>query len=284
MAVSDDRRIIETHALCEVEMPTWWPHGSQSRALWSLEPRGDLAVFVHGFTGHAVTTWSRFNTLLRGRPETAGCDFVFFGYDGLRVRAPVSAGHLLEFLRELHARPSKLVNDTLGSRMRAPDFRFRRTFLLAHSLGAVICRSALLRSTVGPKPEPWAKQTELLLFAPAHAGAQALGLAGSLFQSLKLSAAFAVATHVLAPVLIDLQEGSSTLSELRRNTCKAIDQGHGHLAARSILHCERDGVVHPNDFSTADADPEFVGRSHSNICKPDDHYEEPIRTLMQVLS
>lgn len=270
----------QTHALCEVELPVWWKDGSKSRGLWSLRPSGDLVVFVHGFTGHAVTTWSRFNVLLRGCPEAAGSDLVFFGYDGLRTRATVSAGHLLKFMRQLHNEPSKIINPSLQSK-RSPDFRFRRTILVAHSLGAVVSRMALLEAT--HRSDEWARDARLLLFAPAHTGAQALRTASALFGALQLSAAVAIGMQ-RAAVLHDLEADSKTLQDLRDGTRSAIEQGHRHLAASAILHCERDGVVHPNAFCDQDAEADTVDRSHMNICKPDEHYEEPMRVLRRLLA
>lgn len=241
-----------------------------------MQPTGTLVVFVHGFTGNAILTWSRFNSLLRDRPDTAGCDLVFFGYDGFRTRAVVSSNHLLKFLRGLHEKSADIVNASLRPRARQPSFRFRRTIVVAHSLGAVVARMALLEAT--HRSDKWARATQLLLFAPAHTGAQALRVAGALFGALQLSAAFAIGTQV-APVLIDLAEDSRTLKELREGTFSALESGNLHLAARGILHCEQDNVVHPNAFCPQDAEADFVQRTHVNICKPDDHYEEPIRIL-----
>src|SRR5262249_25094539 len=138
-------------------------------------PSGHVIVFVHGFGGKAVTTWSHFQSLLSNRPESAGCDLVFYGYDGLHTRAPVSAAGLREALLEISGDTAALPNKTLPRECaRASRGRYRQVTLIAHSLGAVIAREAVWQGC--RQGDAWAKNATLLLFAPAHSGASLIPL------------------------------------------------------------------------------------------------------------
>jgi pimeloyl-ACP methyl ester carboxylesterase len=59
--------------------------GKGTSAIWSQSPghAGKAIVFIHGYGGNALKTWSEFNKLLPLEPKAADYDLIFYGYDGL---------------------------------------------------------------------------------------------------------------------------------------------------------------------------------------------------------
>lgn len=147
-------------------MPTHMPPrptgpGARSTAFWAYEPTGDVVVFVHGFNGHPLRSWMEFPIHLPSlRP---GADLIFYGYDGRYASVVASALILEQFLSSLMSSPAALVNPTVQKHLhRSDSFRYRRLFLIAHSLGAVVTRRALLEAA-RPIPPGWLSSTTLLL-------------------------------------------------------------------------------------------------------------------------
>src|SRR6266404_521895 len=119
--------------------------GQNSMAEWAVQPEGNALVFVHGFKGSAVGTWTEFPTLMRDQARCSGWDLIFYGYDGVRTRATNSAGHLREWLEILSTNPLSIINPTLDEEVRrGAGFAYKRIILVAHSLGAIVSRQALL--------------------------------------------------------------------------------------------------------------------------------------------
>jgi pimeloyl-ACP methyl ester carboxylesterase len=251
------------------------PHGRGSRALWSTHPTGTVVVFVHGFNGHATDTWTEFDRLLLGSKH----DLVFFGYDSLRGTSNVMALKLLECLEALWDDPTRFVNGTLDpSDYRAP-FTVKRLLLVAHSLGAVVSRRALLHACT--KKHAWLNQVELCLFAPAHRGAHVTGLvkaAMSLFQ-----APLEAIAKWRFPILADLEKGSQLLTELAEQTSEAIDKGQPSLRAQLVVLAENDDVVDTNPFCVHDDPGQAFAASHTKVCKPDDAFDQPFKALSKIL-
>ena len=55
------------------------------QAILALQPQRKAVLFIHGFSGDALGTWSDFPVLMPGRASCAGRDLFFYGYDGLRT-------------------------------------------------------------------------------------------------------------------------------------------------------------------------------------------------------
>src|SRR5688500_13432064 len=147
-------------------------------ALWAVNPNRTLLVFVHGFGGSATGTWVAFPELLDVSSKARHCDCVFYGYDGFRTRAYVSALKLLAFLDRLCTDTANTINATLPSvaPKRAADFAYDKIIIVAHSLGAIVSRQALV--SAHKSGAAWAAKVDLVFFAPAHSGADLLLLAG----------------------------------------------------------------------------------------------------------
>jgi triacylglycerol esterase/lipase EstA (alpha/beta hydrolase family) len=205
-------------------MQTHWslraiPVGEGSQAEWALEPKGKAIVFVHGFKGAAVGTWLEFPTMLRQEPSAAGWDLIFYGYDGVRTRATNSANHLRTFLQQLFTDPLPVMNTTLDNEAQRPTtFSYEKVIIVAHSLGAVVSRQAILDAHL--IHAPWVSRTGLILFAPAHLGAQILPLLMQTVTGLggKFGAAATFFLKFRWRVLRDLEPGSNTLSIAERHS------------------------------------------------------------------
>jgi pimeloyl-ACP methyl ester carboxylesterase len=264
---------MQTHML-----PVSLPWGKNGRAYWSLEPTGDVVVFVHGFNGAAVETWSDFDSML---PDNVHHDVVFYGYDSLRLRATVAAAQLREFLSVLCCDSATTVNSTLEPELyRASSFVVRRVILVGHSLGAVICRRALLDAR--NSSEAWTSRVNLVFFAPAHMGAHLLSLATGILGALRIP--LAPIAKWQFPILSELQEGSSFLKDLREETQQAISGGSSDfLRARAVAICERDNIVNPQTFCPHDASPVVVPKDHVSICKPNEEYMTPLELVAKVV-
>ena len=149
--------------------------GVATNAHWAVAQPLNVLVFVHGFFGHAVNTWTSFPEMLLADARMAGTDIVFYGYDGKFRQAGNSALELLNFLRKLAEQPWTLSSSGIGRSRKDPGYV--RIVIAAHSLGAVITRRALLdASRAGAL---WLDRVRVVLFAPAHNGAYAAVLASA---------------------------------------------------------------------------------------------------------
>lgn len=250
------------------------PYGRGSCAQWAESPSGTVIVFVHGFNGHPTETWTEFDQSL----ADVGHDLVFYGYDSLRGTTNVMALGLLSCLAELMEKPALFVNGTLDLADARPDgFAFRRLVVVAHSLGAVVARRALLHGTA----KWWLACTDLCLYAPAHKGAHLLRLVAST-MSLFQAPLEAIATWRF-PVLEDLKEGSDALKSLQTSTDAAIDKGHTGVCAKLIVISQNDGVVNTNSFIDRDHHGVVLPFSHVEVCKPNPLRSEPLDHLKGIL-
>jgi pimeloyl-ACP methyl ester carboxylesterase len=256
------------------------PFGTKSEVQWALRPNGKALIFVHGFGGGAVTTWVQFPSLLQSERGCSGYDHFFYGYDGLRKRARPSADDLIRFLDRLFADPAGLFSETIATSTRPANFHYDDIVLIAHSLGAVVCRLALLDAF--NKGRTWTSNTSLVLFAPAHSGANVLSLASLAMGVLRLAPVEALARYRFQ-VLQDLEERSQTLQDLRARTEKAIARGGTHLIAKRVVYAGDDKIVNPLDFCSDPAAEFIQGASHTSVCKPRADFRDPLVHLLSSL-
>jgi pimeloyl-ACP methyl ester carboxylesterase len=266
-----------------------------SRLFWTLadEPAG-LVLFVHGFGGHATSTWTDFLTLLLAEPRAAGYDLAFYGYQSKEQQAPWSASELAGFLRPLLVDPSAVANAYLPQAMphRAAALSYDRTLICAHSLGAVVVRRALLTlAAPGPEggqppvPDEVLRRIRLLLFAPAHRGGRIISVVSGLLGSTPAA--------VLEPLLRYLwmsvddldPEKSDELTQLRDDSMAALQQADAkgtasnHLVADVVVHGKRDRVVRQTRFCR---DPDMVRFEHCDhfgVCKPSLLFPRPFNLV-----
>jgi pimeloyl-ACP methyl ester carboxylesterase len=257
-----------------------------TQAAWATEPSGHAIIFVHGFGGETITTWNDFISQLPQRPKCAGCDLIFYGYDGKHTRSANSAIKLRDFLQKLFETPLGAINWSLPVEDARPEpFEYKRITLIAHSLGAIICRDALLQAY--KMSYDWAPLTELVLFAPAHRGADIIGL---------LRQAYPIAWPVVMMlplvqifnrfvVLQDLEPGCLTLTTLRKETLEFLSNNTAPtLVARKVILAEYDNIVSPAKFISQDPkSTQFNGKDHIRVCKPDKTWERPVTVVLRVI-
>jgi pimeloyl-ACP methyl ester carboxylesterase len=277
-----DLSLRQSHFLIR-DVPDW---GERTKAEWAFQPDGQAVVFVHGFLGSALGTWMRFPAMLRAEPKCAGCDLVFYGHDAGRRRVAASAYRLEQFLDALFSDPLAIINSNLDPEDRRPaPFSYRSMLLVAHSLGAVLCRQALLNAHL--RRRTWPTKVRLVLFAPAHRWAHLIPLVNDAFVGMKvpLLGASMPILKVFWRALLDLSPGCQTLHKLLEDTEQELAQGSGdHLRAAVVIHSDRDNVVEQQRF---DGDPPLVmptvSLGHSAMCKPRPYYVDPIGVLTELL-
>jgi pimeloyl-ACP methyl ester carboxylesterase len=273
---------MQTHLLPRPLHPTRRPD-CDVQALFSTAPDGRAVIFVHGFNGDAMATWTDFHVLL---PETASCsgrDLFFFEYDGLHAELHASASLFRTFLGRLFSRSADVVNASLPSTFaRASSFRYSELVVVAHSLGAVIARRALLDATSAQAS--WAEKVRLVLFAPAHKGAVVSELALEAIGRFPFLRFFAALIQFRSPLVKQLRPGSRELTSLLKDTENACQgSANRHLVATRVIVAEHERVV-ANETFAFDPPPETVpGATHTSVCKPSRTAIEPLRHVEECL-
>jgi pimeloyl-ACP methyl ester carboxylesterase len=246
-------------------IPCSLPWGSGSQAQWSQDAAQTALVFVHGYNGRAAKTWMNFPGLLLDDARFARHDLIYYGYRSTALRADAIADDLSRFVNRLAEAPAMICNPTLPPSVARPrEHRYTRIVVVAHSLGAVVTRLALLRAA--RRGVRWLGAVSMVLFAPAHLGADIISLAGqSIFGPVVPVAMW------FSPVLKELKENSQMLQRLRNDTERAIQAAGtaSHLVARRVVQAPRDTIV-TNVRFCEDPDAEYVeaSRTHQTVCKP----------------
>ena len=185
----------------------------------------------------------------------------------------------------------QIVNPSLptAAPRRLESARYRKFMIVAHSMGAVVSRRALL-DLDQQSPEGLAgdelEKFDLLFFAPAHCGSLIPLLIGSGLGLDFLPGAKLIGSmsQVYFQSLRDLEVGSDFLNQLAAD-CAQLREAHTeqsvpirHLRA-TVYHAHNDHVVIQNNF---DRDPPFrpvMNQNHRSICKPNATYREPIEAF-----
>ena len=260
--------------------------GKESIAFWSLRPIGQLAVFVHGFRGSPTTTWVSFpQELLTG--AGFGVDFLFYGYESLRQGAEESGVQLYDSLFKLWQSPALIVNESLSSYpKRSTDFHYSRVTLIAHSLGAAVSRQAMIEHYRALNP--WGTDIRLVLFAPAHKGANGAKLIGETLACGGIIGSWiGAALELQFQSIRDLKPESQFLKSLVEESRRAIISPEGlgaYITARKVIWVEADRVVINQRFLDDPKAERVEGRTHVSVCKPDAKYSKPVTEVMEAMS
>lgn len=256
-----------------------------AHSYWSLNPSGHAIVFVHGFGGSATGTWNEFGLLLPQHEKCAGCDLLFYGYDGLYAQASLSAGLLETFLDTLFHDPLKwIAEQLLRERRKEQGFEYKSVLIVAHSLGAIVTRRAILDARQNSRD--WVGRTSMVLFAPAHSGAENVIALGS-----EALSAIPYVGRVLAQFgkfryqpLSDMEKDSPTLDLLKQETEAALAAGTAdYLKARKVIFGSDERIVRAMRFCSDPAPVVIEGKDHGSVCKPAAAYADPVTLLIEVL-
>lgn len=260
------------------------PYGNKTSALWAVQPatapNRKLVIFIHGFGGEATGTWVDFPVLLSSSQKGKHCDAIFYGYDGLKTRAVISALELLTAMNAICGYPVATINTTLppSAPAREATFDWDDVLIVAHSLGAVVSRQMLLFAH--ERGDAWASKVRFLFFAPAHMGADVLKLAAEALTGLP-GWLPAVAKYRYQ-VLQDLEPNSQMLTHLAAEVQRLLPAAP-NLKARIVL-AANDKVVSPVPFAGDYQPPAFIPqRSHTQVCKPSSNFLDPLHLLENVL-
>lgn len=258
-------------------IPVQIADGDNSQAFFSYQPATTLVVFVHGFKGSALGTWDDFPEAVTNDADFAHTDFIFYGYDTLSASASFHATAFKKFLeRCVHPLAGKVLPATQG----LPERVYTNIILVAHSLGALVVRQAVVMAC--KQDAAWLPKISLLLFAPAHTGARVQKLAKEVLSGwTALISPFVTYQY---PVYEDLEPGSQFIATLVDETKKLLaDKKYPCNIARKVIWAERDRVVSQINFCD-DPDAELVyKKNHVNVCKPDATYTQPVDFLKELL-
>lgn len=269
----------QTHLL-----PRLLKSSSDVQAILSVSPIRKAILFIHGYTGDALKTWTDFPTLLPQNPKFSGHDLYFYDYDGLRAPIGSSASLFRQFLEELFSNTATILDDTLpASFRRGATFEYDDVLIVAHSLGAVVTRRALIDAT--KTDSPWVNRVRLVLYAPAHKGAKVGQLALEAISSFGFLRWFSPAARIVSPLIDELDpEKSDLLMKLHAATVELCNAGKNrHLIARKVIWAEKENVVTNDDFGFDPLGQALRGSTHTSVCKPRAGFREPIACLEECL-
>jgi predicted alpha/beta hydrolase family esterase len=263
--------------------PSWEP---RTEACWSTAAE-DLVLFVHGFGGASLTTWRRFMDLW---PVQRGDDLVFYGYESLRRQVHYMAIEFGEFLDGFLAEPARVINPTVAhlerwypGSVRRQDFAYRRVVVVAHSLGAVVARRALLNAERDGRD--WLSGMRMVLFAPAHKGAYISKLVFSALTGVTLGVPIASVAKLYFKSLEGLEQNSTELRDLEQETVQALAARRRYtkemqpLAATQVVIPEWESIVIQGQFAEDAGSRSAPGCTHTTVCKPREEFPDPLHAV-----
>jgi len=239
-----------------------------SSYFWSLTPSGKLVIFIHGYKGKAIATWARFDSLLLADRRFQDADCIFYGYDGLKTELIASSSLFLDFLHNICSNPADFINATLPPSVQRPtQFHYSSVLIVAHSLGAVITRQALVFAC--RQNFHWTSMVRMALFAPAHMGADVARLATEVAALNPIAALLSAFARFHSPLIDQLNpEKSTVLPALRQQVEAARGLGNPSLSPTRVFIATRENIV-KNDPFPGDPVPHAIDGTHTSICKPD---------------
>jgi pimeloyl-ACP methyl ester carboxylesterase len=246
-------------------------------------PASRAIVFIHGLAGEALQTWTRFPDMLTAFADTADCDLIFYDYDSLGRQLGNMVTPFMRFLRELSTDPVVLLNRGLPLwRQRPTTFRYEEIVIVAHSLGAVVVRRALLDAH--GNTEAWVGRCRFMLFAPADCGADKITLVSESLQSVPFGTVAGGLAKGTIPVLSSLEPGRGDLQRLLDDTRQLTAGGRAqHLLAERVLWASDESVTKKQKFIVTEFADEIPGTTHTSVCKPTPLKRDALDHVMRML-
>jgi pimeloyl-ACP methyl ester carboxylesterase len=255
--------------------------GKQSWAYYAVRARRRALVFLHGFRGESIGTWSQFERLIFTNPAFREFDCFFVGYDGIYASLVSSSKRFYQFLDDL-------LGPTPSSRSRlcVPDDRelpYSEVIVVAHSMGSVVVRMSLLEAD--EDSQPWASNVSIVLYAPAHFGARVLPYISTVLDNTFLRAVVPLVKYKCHPI-DELKPGSPFLTSLavKVNATLNADPSKAFLIARRVIHAHNDNVVEGRHLRFCnDPKAEWIDGNHESISKPQCNDSESMQQLLAAL-
>jgi pimeloyl-ACP methyl ester carboxylesterase len=257
-------------------LPEW---GKKTQVFWSTRP-GDVAlVFIHGFTGGALSTWGELPDMILKEAKAAPCDLFFYGYNSTTTQIGNSSLRFMNFLNWLCEVPfnlsDKFVKDETN---RQSGFSYNKIVVVAHSMGAVVTRRAMLDAK--SDGYSWVNKVSMVLFAPAHYGARNIGYICQKVLTGQLALLGMAVQYRFAP-LEQLAPNSKMIESLETESDEWLRKCLGDFTiASSVIWAGKEHVVHNQRFCNDPKAEECPEESHTSICKPDRTFRLPINHIL----
>jgi hypothetical protein len=255
------------------------PGDDRSKVILSRNKPDALIIFVHGFRGDALETWQDFDQLVITNPRFRNADFIFFGYDAYHSNVLAGASFLYNLLNDLERENRAAIAGATNPEIAGIRCEYKRIILVAHSLGAVVCRWAIVRAVEERKD--WRSRLRLLLFAPAHTGSELAHLATSAAGGFAWVSLFVQAVKANVPLVRELDPSSRILTELAGRVSKAKNEPC--LKASRVVIAEREVVVSNLPFPGDPCPDALRDTDHISVCKPTAARMKPIQYLEDLL-
>jgi len=250
--------------------------------VWARQPVKKAVVFIHGYRGAAISTWTEFESQLPQRSKAKDYDLFFYGYNCYSSNTTAQGKLLCDFLSRLFASPVNLVGINLPcAANRTSAFGYKEVLLVGHSIGAIVCRRALLFAR--DLKYNWMPQTKMVLFAPATNGA----ILSELLKDLDSSwFKFIISGwRYYAPLVDEVAPASPSIEQLKQETIAAVQAGADYLRATKVVVAEVERVVSNLRLRPVDPVPEAGprGTTHTSICKPHSTFTYPVDQVEEVM-
>jgi hypothetical protein len=228
-------------------------------------------------------------------PLHRGDDLLFYGYESLRSQVDYMATEFTQFLEQFLAAPARWINPMVThiepwypGCVRPAEFKYRRVVIVAHSLGAVVARRALLNIDSSHRPPSWLTGTRLVLFAPAHKGAYISKLVFAALTGVTLGLPISSLAKLYFKSLEGLEKGSDELKALETDTLKALRKRDGRaqepFSAVKVVEPQKESVVIQDHFGEDRRSTPAPGSTHLLVCKPREDFPQPLREVEEAFA